>query len=412
MKKILLAVLGLAVASAAYAQADVVKAGERAMKEGKEAAEVVRIITPAFTDPSTSGLAQTWFIPGKAAFGEYDKLLGLKQFNRLPDGGEAKMGRLLIDGYGYFVKALPLDSLPNEKGKIKPKYSKDIINAITGHYTDYVDAGANLYNSGDYSGAYDAWEIFTTLPENPTFAEKLNVQHDSLYAEISFNQGIAAWQCEKLAEALGAFQKAIKKGYNKKNVYDYAISVATGLNQPETVLAISEAALPLYGQESDLYIRQIINYYLQAKNFDKAFEILNKAIAGEPNNAQYYVIQGVLYENQENKDQASVSYAKAVELDPTSADALYSLGRMYCEKAFTAADSAPAVQSEYAPYYEANILPNFKKAAEVLERAYEQAIANPESTITADILTYLENVYYNLSDEAKLNDVKKRKTYL
>ena len=48
----------------------------------------------------------------------------------------------------------------------------------------------------------------------------------------------------------------------------------------------------------------------------------------------------------------------------------------------------------------------------MLERAYESANANPESTITGDILNYLENVYYNLRDENKLNDVKKRKTYL
>ena len=35
----------------------------------------------------------------------------------------------------------------------------------------------------------------------------------------------------------------------------------------------------------------------------------------------------------------------------------------------------------------------------MLERAYESANANPESTITGDILNYLENVYYNLRDE-------------
>ena len=48
MKKIILALAGLAVAAGAYAQADVVKAGERALKEGQEAAKVVEIITPAF----------------------------------------------------------------------------------------------------------------------------------------------------------------------------------------------------------------------------------------------------------------------------------------------------------------------------------------------------------------------------
>lgn len=42
---------------------------------------------------------------------------------------------------------------------------------------------------------------------------------------------------------------------------------------------------------------------------------------------------------------------------------------------------------------------------EVLENAYT---ADPDNT---DVLKYLENVYYNLGDEAKLNDVRKRMTY-
>ena len=180
----------------------------------------------------------------------------------------------------------------------------------------------------------------------------------------------------------------------------------------DTVLALAEEALPLYGNESDLYIRQIINYYLQARNFDRAFEIINKALEAEPNNAQYYVIQGVLFENNEQKDQAIEAYKKATELDANSADGLFNYGRMLCDKAFAAADAAPTDANAYTTYAEENILPFFTQAADVLERAYESANANPESTITGDILNYLENVYYNLRDENKLNDVKKRKTYL
>ncbi len=412
MKRILLAVLGLAAATGLYAQTDVVKAGERAMKDGKDAAEVVSIITPAFTDPATATMAQTWYIPGKASFAEYDKLLGLRSFGRLPEGGDVKMGNLLINGFDYFAKAFPLDSIPNEKGKIKPKYSKDMVNTLAGHFSDYSEAGGTLYNSHDYNGAYRAWKIFTSMPEIPALEGKLAQYPDSIFGEILFNQGIAAWQADSLANALQAFMDAKDKGYKKKSLYDYAISIASSLGKNDTIFALAEEALPMYGNESDMYIRQIINHYLQAHDFDRAFEIINGAIANEPDNAQYYVIQGVLYENNENKESASTAYAKAIELDPTNADALFNMGRMLCDKAFTAADAAPTTENEYIPYAEANITPYFIQASEILERAYESSNANPDSTITGDILNYLENVYYNLHDETKLNDVKKRKTYL
>ncbi len=409
MKKFSFLTLALATAFAASAQLTVVKEAERAMKGGQEASKVVAIITPAFSDPETATLAQTWFIPGKAAFAEYDHLLGLKSFNKLPEGGETKMGKLLVDGYGYFVKALPLDTIVDAKGKAKTKYSKEIVNTLAGHSNDYTGAGADLYNAKNYDAAYDAWNIFLELREIPAVYKQLEstktLQPDTIYGEIAFNQALAAWQSEKLENALNAFMKAKSYGYKKKPLYDYAISVATSLKNNEAVLALAEEALPLYGQEDPMYMGQVVNYYLQNKQLDKAFNVINEAIKMEPNNAQFYVIQGVLYENSEDKASAKASYEKAMQLDPKNPQAVYNYGRQICEEAYTLSDAAPTRQDEYTEYFNTKIKPVFLQAAEILENAYT---LDPDN---ADVLKYLENVYYNLNDEKMLQDVKKRMAY-
>ncbi len=410
MKKFSLLALAIATAFSVSAQTSVLKDAERAMKDGKEAAEVVKIITPAFSDPSTKELAQTYFIPGKASFKQYDDMLGLSQFNKLPANGEVTMGKLLIQGYEYFVKALPLDSLPNEKGKIKPKYSKEIIGTLTGHLNDYLNAGANLYNAQDYNSAYAAWDIFINVPQIPAIEKALGaaMPTDTVFGEIAFNQALAAWQAEKLQESLDAFSKAKSFGYNKKQLYDYAIAVASGLENNDAILAFAKEALPLYGKEDPMYMGQVVNFYLQNKDFDKAFEVIDNAIELEPNNAQYYVIKGVLFENKEgaeNKAQAKAMYEKAVSLDPNNAQAVFNYGRQICDEAYTLADAAPTRQDEYAEYFASKIKPLFVQAAEILENAYNLDAEN------TDILRYLENIYYNLNDEAKLNDVKKRMSY-
>lgn len=406
MKKISILALGLAVCATAGAQTSVLKEAEQAMKGGQEAAKVVNIITPAFSNAETQGLAQTYYIPGKASYNEYDKLLGLKQFGKTKEEDNAKMGKLLIQGYDMFMKALPLDSVPNEKGKIKPKYSKEMISTIAGHFTDYTNAGADLYNSKDYDGAYRAWAIFNEIPQNPTLREKLtNVPADTILGEIAFNQALAAWQGNHFEDALNAFLFAKSKGYSKKQLYDYAIAVADGAKNREAVLALSEEALGLYGDQDPMYLGQVVNYYLQSKDFDKAFEIINQAIAKNPDNSQYYNIQGVLYENVEKRPEAIAAYKKATELDPKNAQALYNYGRQLCESAYALNDAAPTSQKEYEDYKEAKIMPLFKEAVDVLENAYA---IDPDNL---DVLKYLENVYYNLGDEAKLNDVRKRMTY-
>lgn len=404
MKQISILALALAVCATAGAQTSVLKEAEQAMKSGQEAAKVVTIVTPAFTNPETSGLAQTYFIPGKASFNEYDKLLGLKQFGKTKHEDEIKMAKLLIQGYDMYMKALPLDSLPNEKGKIKPKYSKEIASTIGGHFTDFTNAGADLYNEKDYDGAYRAWAIFNEIPQNPIF-KLTSVPNDTILGEIAFNQALAAWQGNHFEDALNAFMFAKSKGYNKKQLYDYAIAVADGAKNKEAVLEISKEALELYGDQDPMYMGQIVNYYLQNKDFDKAFETINQAIAKEPNNAQYYNIQGVLYENVEKRPEALAAYKKATELDPENANALYNYGRQLCETAYALNDAAPTSQQEYEAYKVEKLVPLFKQAVDILERAYN---ANPDNT---DVLKYLENVYYNLGDEAKLNDVRKRMTY-
>ena len=409
MKKFSLLTLAIASVFAASAQTAVVKEAERAMKGGQEAAQVVKIITPALSDPETASLAQTWYIPGKASFAQYDNMLGLKQFGKLPANGEMTMGKLLIDGYKYFIKALPLDTVVDAKGKVKTKYSNEIVNLLSGHLADYSGAGADLYNGKDYDGAYDAWDIFCAIPEIPAARKALEknktLPHDSIFGEIAFNQALAAWQGEHLENALNAFMKAKKYGYTKKPLYDYAIAVASNLNNQQAVLEIAEEAIPLYGKEDPMYMGQVVNYYLQNKQLDKAFNVINKAIELEPDNAQYYVIRGVLYENSEDKASAKASYAKAMELDPKNAQAVYNYGRQICEEAYAASDAAPTRQDEYTEYFNTKIQPLFKQAAEVLEQAYT---LDPDNI---DVLKYLENVYYNLNDEAKLEDVKKRMAY-
>lgn len=406
MKKISLMALAIAAAFGTTAQTNVVKDAERAMKSGEPASKVIEIVTPALTNPETAKLAKAWYIPGKAAFNQYDKMLGFKQLGQLKDGDNATMAKLLLDGYKYFKETLPYDQLPDAKGKVKPKYTKDIVNVFAGHFGDYSNMGIEMYNDKKYDEAYALWGVFCELPNIPAVAKNLNdnktMPADTVFGEIAFNQAIAAWQNEKLADALKAFDYARKHSYKKKALYDYAISVASNLNDTLAIVDFAKEALPLYGNEDPMYMGQVVNYYLQKQDYDKAFEIINKAISGEPSNAQYYVIRGVLYENTKKMPEAKADYIKAKNLDPNNASAVYNYGRMLCEEAYALNDAAPTDQNEYNKYYNEKIRPLFLQAVDILENAYDLDQEN------LDILRYLENVYYNLNDEAKLEDVRNR----
>ena len=66
MKKIGLLAIAILTGATAFAQQSVLKEAERAMKDKAGIDKVVSIITPAFTNPETEKLAQTYYIPGSS----------------------------------------------------------------------------------------------------------------------------------------------------------------------------------------------------------------------------------------------------------------------------------------------------------------------------------------------------------
>lgn len=403
-KNLVLAALSLIAGSMAMsAQVQTLKDAERAMKAGEAPDKVVAAVKPAFTDPATEKMAQTYFIPGKAYFNEFDKLFGLKSLGRLKDGDKVKMANDLLEGYAFYMKALPLDSLPDAKGKVKPKYSKEIISTITGHATDYNEAAVNYWEAKDYNGAYNAWDVFLSLYDNEPFKSKMTAQPDTILAEVYYNQALAAWQADSLKKSLGAFEKALQKGYNKKSLYDYALAVAANLQDNDQIFKWAQRGNDAYGKEDANFLGYMINTYLQNKEFDKAFTTIDQAIASDPNNSQYYFVKGVLYDNMDGKKpEAKAMFQKAVELNPENVQALTQYGAALCQEAYTLSDQAPTNAAESQAYFDQKIKPLFLEAAQYLEKAWQLDNDN------MDALRYLDNIYYNLNDEAKQQEIKNR----
>ena len=83
----------------------------------------------------------------------------------------------------YFKKAYELDQLPNEKGKIKPKYSKDIKSILGADHVYFFNGGAYYFDQKDYKKAYDFFNQYLEISELPMFegtqtAEKRFYFHD------------------------------------------------------------------------------------------------------------------------------------------------------------------------------------------------------------------------------------------
>lgn len=401
MKKITILSLCLLTLGSAAAQKQLVKEVEREMK-GNAASypESVKKLAPAFTNQESASDAYTYFVAGKGAFDYYDQQSVFAQM-----GKEVKkdlVGKSILEGYDFYQKALPLDTVVDAKGKVKTKYSKDIIKLIVNNYPLTADAGQWFYNDArDYPKAAQAWTLFINLPKDERFAKAgLKAQPDTIVGMYEFYTGCAYSLANDPAPALNSFLEAIKLGYDKKEAYDYAITSATQMKDLAKAAEIAQAAYEVYPENS--YLGTIINNYLDKKEYDKASELLDPYIAKDPNNGQVYFLKGIILDQQGKTDEAKALYKKAIELDENNSNALFQYAYKLCQEAdaIDQNEGANVSQADYDKFCQERTFPLYREAAGYLEKAYQ---INENLT---DCLTLLRSIYYKVGDEANLERVR------
>src|SRR5665647_914548 len=125
MKKLILSLFLVISFTFSYAQkSNVSKAKNKALMESPDFAGAREAIKLAIQDSTTKNDANTYYIAGLIGYKENDALYQKALLNQ-PFDKDVK-GQAILESYDYLLKSAKLDSLPNEKGKIKPRFTKDI----------------------------------------------------------------------------------------------------------------------------------------------------------------------------------------------------------------------------------------------------------------------------------------------
>lgn len=266
--------------------------------------------------------AKSLYETGKEAEDRFNKALPAAIVTQQMSPEEAYS---LIEAYNIYMQVLPLDSLPNEKGKIKPKYSKKIINSLTSHVKDFdfQRAAIFLYNSDKrYPEAYTAFKLTGELPRTAMFAEVGKAIHDTICAENLFNAGLCAYGARAYKESAEAFQKAAQLDPRKIDAYVYEIASYQNsdmdASQKEALIYVAaENGYKAHGATNTYIFNNYINKFLNNNDIATANRILMEEAQKDPTNGNIELLLGILKNKEEKYDEALVHFTKAGELSTT-----------------------------------------------------------------------------------------------
>lgn len=403
MKRVLLTVALCVAASASFAQKKVVNEAQSIAKgSNADFGEARTLIKGALENPETKDDAKTWYVAGFIEDQQFNAERAKQILGQQPN--EPVMYEALYGILPYFQKAYELDQLPNEKGKVKPKYTKDIKSILSANHVYLFNGGAYYFDKQEYKKAYDFFNQYVEISELPMFAGTQTAEKDSTFMTVQFYAAAAASLAKDSRLAIAALERAKNTPYRQYDVYQYlCYEYGEARTAQDSVMLEKtfEEGMQVF-PDSAFFLNNLINTYIYSNRNEKALEMLNVAIQKNPNDANLYNVMGRVYETG-LKDYANAekNFQIALEKDPNLTDALSNIGRIYYNQGVNKLSEANMINDSKKYQEELSMAKDlFKKALPYYKKAHE---AEPEKK---DNMIALRGIYYNLNMGPELEAIE------
>ena len=401
MKRLLLTVaLCVAASSASFAQKKAVKEAQGIAKGDKaDFTEARALIKGALENPETKDDAQAWYVAGFIEDQQFSAERTKQILGQQPN--EPVMYEALGAILPYFKKAYELDQLPNEKGKIKPKYSKDIKSILGADHVYFFNGGAYYFDQKDYKKAYDFFNQYLEISELPMFEGTQTAEKDSTFMTVQFYAAVAATQLQYSPIAIKALERAKSSDFRLNDVYQYLSYEYKQAGDSVNYVKTLEEGYAKFPNE-EFFLMSLIDAYIQSSQNEKAISYLNTAIAQKPSDSQLYHALGIVYETGiKDYAKAEETFKKALEVNPESVESMSALGRIYYNQAVNKQGEANMINDSKKYQEELTIAKDlFKQALPYFQKAHEMKPSESEYMVA------LRGIYYNLNMGPELEAIE------
>ena len=308
--------------------------------------------------------------------------------------------QLELASFGSLKKCIELDT--------KNQWKSDVNRRIESLRAMMFNAGAEMFNQKNFEAAYDAFDgsvkMYDVLSKPDTLA--------------MINAALAAENLNRFDEAFNYYKMCADNNYGKgAEMYQYMIRV---LNSPKNenkddqkILSVIEEGKNKFPNDFVLNVEEFNFWYNKGDN-EKAQQALQNAIEADPTNKILHFNIGVTYDNLakteheaknhekafEYIEKAVTGYKSAIELDDKYVDAYYNLGALYVNE-------SQEIQSIANDYDGEKYEQEMKRGQETMQKG----IPYLEKVLTftpndKNTLSVLKIIYANMDDMENYKRIK------
>ena len=206
----------------------------------------------------------------------------------------------LQEAFNSYLRAIELDE--------SNRYATTIKLQIQMLRNKFSNQAGVAYDAQDYSSSSKAFEMMLKLDnidlikaDSPDFIDTSTI----------FNAGYTAYMAKEYDRAIDFYNEAAKYDFNGANMYSSIAHVYIEKGDTAQSIGTLKSGIDKYPNDVNLLI-QLVNSYMNEP--EKGIEYLDRAIAQDETNQQFYFVKGVFLEKLLKFDDALVSYQQAADL--------------------------------------------------------------------------------------------------
>ncbi len=385
MKKLTVSLVAILISAMAFSQTTKVVSAFNYLRNGQLEKAKLNIDEACLND-QTKGQAKTWFYRGNIYLSLF--LTKEPKYKNLDTNA-------LQASYDAYQKAIAIDPQISNENLVPPS-------PMVGLYyigEQFYNQGADLYNNKNYPTALTKFEM--TKKINDIFGAK-----DSI---ATFYAAQCAMQTKDTKKAKSYFEYLQKMNYKQAQVYSQLSNIYKAEGDTTKAAITIGKGRKLMPSDLNLIISEI-NIYLAKGKMKEAQDLLDLAVAKDPNNATLHLVIGANMDEFGNFEQAEKSYKRAIELKPDYFDAFYNLGALYINTSLSIkkqADKLPITETQKYDELKARADKLLDSALPILENAEKLNPKDKNTLITLKQLYAIKNNVEKIKEiEEKLKNLK------